>query len=385
MGFVRRSGFRSVLTWGLSLVLHGALLAVLAFVVFARVEQPETEAVVLLPPADVAEWTDLPRDGTAAGGRPAQETVSEVNRSTARAAAVPAPPLPADLGAPALTAEAHASADPASMDPAFAVLAELAPEATATATVGSGSHPAADGVGPGALEAIGRIGRQGLDVVFVLDATDSMADEIAVAKDRALDIHAVVTGMLRDAGGQGPRAKGVRFGVVAFKDYGDDYGLRPTRQSPLSAEPDALRDFLQQVFVGGGGDLPEPLHVALAEATNAKKMGWRRGRHNIVVLVTDAPVHTNGRKQVLKVARDFARQLGGTVNVIDANPDRTHVLADLGNIAAAGGGSAFRMEDVDGFWKELIVSIFRGGLNTTWRRWSNATRNHAEGGVGGTA
>ena len=349
---------QNTLVWGASVAAHAALLVLLTLVVFSVAEEPETEVVVTLPPAEATAWTDVPRDGEDAGGAPSLDRVSEQALSEATAAPVPAPPVPAALGAASLSAEALASLDPSATDPALAILAELADAPAATARVGRGANPLLDGVGPGARDAIARIGRQGLDVVFVLDATDSMAETIEQAKARILDIHGVVTGMLGDAAQAGGVRKGARFGVVAFKDFGDDYGLHPTRILPLNADAQKLETFMNQIFVGGGGDFPEPLHVALEDATDAKKMGWSRGRHNIVVLVSDAQVHSNGRKASLNVAKRFVRRLGGTVNVIDVDPDRTGVLADLGNIAVAGEGSAFRIEDQSAFWKQLIVSVF---------------------------
>ena len=211
-------------------------------------------------------------------------------------------------------------------------------------------------MGPGVAEALGKLGRRGLDVVFVLDATESMREEIGQAKDRIRDVHAVVTGLLGAA--EAP-ARNVRFGVVAFKDYGDDYGLKAIRTLPLSDDPGALEAFLGRVVVNGGGDLPEPIHRALGAATDASEMGWQlKKRHHIVVLVTDAPIHANGRKAARSTAERFVRRHGGVINVIDVATDRDHVLGDLEMIASAGGGRAFRVEDESAFWKDLIVSVF---------------------------
>ena len=87
-------------------------------------------------------------------------------------------------------------------------------------------------------------------------------------------------------------------------------------------------------------------------------MGWERGRNNVIVLISDASTHANGRRDALKTAERFHERLGGTINVIDAEPTRSSVLADLGNVAVAGGGSAYRIEDEGRFWEDLVVSVF---------------------------
>lgn len=351
----RTSWLRNSLALSFSLLGHALVILILTLIVFSVVEEPETEAVVTLETTDVSELIPVPTEGSAGGGAPSLENVSEVALSEAVAAPQLATNLPATLGAQPAAVDAAISLDPAATDPAFAILAELAAAPAATTNVGRGANPLLDGVGPGVAEGLGQLGRRGLDVVFVLDATESMRDEIGQAKGRIRDIHAVVTGLL---GTEDAPAKNVRFGVVAFKDFGDDYGLDATRSMPLSNDPEELKTFLDQIFVDGGGDIPEPIHLALELATDTRKMGWERKRHNIIVLVTDAPVHTNGRKQARAEAERFTKRLGGIVNVLDVATDRDHILADLDEIAAAGGGNAFRVEDEDRFWKELIVSIF---------------------------
>ncbi|MEM7627731.1 MAG: vWA domain-containing protein [Planctomycetota bacterium] len=352
---VGKNWSRNSLALSFSLLAHALIVLLLALIVFAVAEEPETEAIVTLETTDVSELIPVPTEGSVGGGAPSLQTVSEVALSEAVAAPQLAVAMPATLGAQPTAPDATVSLYPTATDPALAILAELASAPAATAAVGQGANPLLDGIGPGVAEGLGQLGRRGLDVVFVLDATESMRDEISQAKDRVRDIHAVVTGLL--SGDDGP-ARNVRFGVVAFKDFGDDYGLDATRTLPLNNDPEQLEAFLDRVFVDGGGDIPEPIHLALEAATDTK-MGWeRKKRHHIIVLVTDAPVHSNGRKQARATAERFVKKHGGVTNVIDVATDRDHILADLEAIAAAGGGRAFRVEDEETFWRDLVVSIF---------------------------
>src|SRR5690606_28510031 len=121
------------------------------------------------------------------------------------------------------------------------------------------------------------LGRRGLDVVLVIDATQSMEPYAAQARDRLHDVMAVLSGILRDAGARNnPRL--IRFGVVAFKDFGDDFGLDATQSLPLTSDIDAVRAFIEELPVGGGGERDEPTHRALEAAIDARRMGWRRDR-----------------------------------------------------------------------------------------------------------
>jgi len=166
---------------------------------------------------------------------------------------------------------------------------------------------------------------------------------------------------------------GIRFGIVAFKDYGDEYGIEATRSLPLTTDIAKLQKALDDVAAGGGGDIPEPLNEALKAATSSK-MGWSRQRKSVIVMVTDAPCHSLTRDMAIQEARGFAKQIGGQINVIDVGgvipssgattqqgsqtQARTGVLADLQGIAREGGGFAFLLADEQAFWRHLIVSIF---------------------------
>ena len=85
----------------------------------------------------------------------------------------------------------------------------------------------------------------------------------------------------------------------------------------------------------------------------------------MIVLVSDAPIHSIGRQYAFEIAKKFAKGKGkGQINVIDvggsrhAGQPRSVVLADLAGIAKAGNGSAFLLSDQQSFWRHLIVSVF---------------------------
>lgn len=121
-----------------------------------------------------------------------------------------------------------------------------------------------------------------LDLVFLLDATGSMGDEIAEIKATVASIAKRIE--------QLPGSTTPRFGLVAFRDLGDDY---VTRSWDFTSDIGQFGINLANVTAGGGGDTPESVNAGLYEAINLP--GWAdnsSGRHlRMIVLVGDAPPH----------------------------------------------------------------------------------------------
>ena len=116
-----------------------------------------------------------------------------------------------------------------------------------------------------------------LDIVFVMDTTGSMGEEIERLK-ATVDI-------IRDNLDLAtPRPK-LRFGLVLYKDRGDQYLVRDW---PLTADLEAFRKNLSAANAAGGGDEPEDLESALAAAV-APRMLWNEDGARLVFVVTDAP------------------------------------------------------------------------------------------------
>ncbi|HET6313130.1 MAG TPA: vWA domain-containing protein [Chloroflexia bacterium] len=121
-----------------------------------------------------------------------------------------------------------------------------------------------------------------LDLVFLLDATGSMGDEIAEIK--------ATVGSIAQRIEQLPGSSAPRFGLVAFRDLGDDY---VTRRWDFTSDIGRFAVNLSNVSAGGGGDVPESVNAGLHDAINLP--GWAdnsTGQHlRMIVLVGDAPPH----------------------------------------------------------------------------------------------
>jgi Mg-chelatase subunit ChlD len=122
--------------------------------------------------------------------------------------------------------------------------------------------------------------RARLDLVFLIDATGSMADEIDKLK---ASLRAITSEVARL-----PSRPDICLGLVAYRDRGDAFLVR---SHDLSNDVGA---FLQQALVPlqamGGGDYPEAMNEGLHEAVH--QLSWRgTGTTRILVLLADAPPH----------------------------------------------------------------------------------------------
>lgn len=117
-----------------------------------------------------------------------------------------------------------------------------------------------------------------LDVVFLIDTTGSMSDEIQRIKETLLS----VTQKTRNAGAN----VDLRYAAVLYRDVGDEY---LTRTHPFTSDIAAFDQALQSVGAGGGGDGPESLNQGLAEAIHGVQ--WRERAARVVFLIADAPPH----------------------------------------------------------------------------------------------
>lgn len=131
-----------------------------------------------------------------------------------------------------------------------------------------------------------------IDVVFAIDATGSMADEIQQVKQH---LWSTANGIL-----QGDPQPDVRFGLVVYRDRQD---AEHTRVVPLTRDVDAIHRELMNLQATGGGDYPEDVDAALQLAVD--EMNWSDSGARLVFLIGDAPPKSYGvdRRALLERAR----------------------------------------------------------------------------------
>ena len=117
-----------------------------------------------------------------------------------------------------------------------------------------------------------------LDILFILDTTGSMGEEIQRLRATIELIHLNLTSMRTNPD--------VRFGMVLYKDTGDEYD---TKIVPLTDDLEAFRSSLELVEASGGGDTPEDLQSALERTMHG--IDWNPDGIRLGFIITDAPPH----------------------------------------------------------------------------------------------
>jgi Mg-chelatase subunit ChlD len=117
-----------------------------------------------------------------------------------------------------------------------------------------------------------------VDIVFILDTTGSMGEEIKRLIATIDLIHMNLSALSSKAL--------IRFGMVLYRDKDDKYR---TSVVPLTADIDEFRTALEEVRAGGGGDTPEDLQAALHKAI--RNVDWNEDGLRLGFVITDASAH----------------------------------------------------------------------------------------------
>jgi Mg-chelatase subunit ChlD len=119
-----------------------------------------------------------------------------------------------------------------------------------------------------------------IEVCFVLDTTGSMGGLIEGAKQK---IWSIANEMI-----SAQPTPELKLGLIGYRDRGDEYVVK---SFSLTDDIDAIYGHLREFQASGGGDTPESVNEALAEAIH--KMPWSSDKKvlKIIFLVGDAPPH----------------------------------------------------------------------------------------------
>lgn len=117
-----------------------------------------------------------------------------------------------------------------------------------------------------------------LDILFILDTTGSMGEEIERLK-RTIEIINLNLATMK-------ARPLVRFGMVLYRDRRDEY---VTKVIPLTENLAQFQQKLDEVEADGGGDYPEDLQAALDDAMH--RINWSERGVRMAFIVTDASVH----------------------------------------------------------------------------------------------
>jgi hypothetical protein len=164
------------------------------------------------------------------------------------------------------------------------------------------------GLGGNFGDYVGGLRKLGLDLVLVIDTTESMQFVIDEVKDRLAALVAAIQRMVPTS----------RVGIVVYRDQGDEYVVK---WSDLSFRTDKLQSFLSNITASGGGDWEEAVLDGLDAAVN--ELTWRKKSKKIIVLVGGSPPHPEDVEATKAVVREF-RASGGHLSAIDVT-DHLHI------------------------------------------------------------
>ena len=187
-----------------------------------------------------------------------------------------------------------------------------------------------------------------IEVVFLLDSTGSMSDEI-------LSVKSHIQNIVEDTMSGNPRPN-VRIGIVTYRDHSPEDETYVYKMFDLTTDIDQVMDDLRDIDARGGGDGPEAvadgLHVAVHD------MDWSGDAIKVIFLIGDAPPHGlegNGDssfQQGCPLGYDYreeselAAELGITVHTIGCSgiEDYKHGTDVFKEISKTTGGKYERLE-----------------------------------------
>lgn len=140
-----------------------------------------------------------------------------------------------------------------------------------------------------------------LDLVLCLDTTKSMEDDISYLKQFLIPM------LTEETLG----FSSFRFGMVLYRDYFEEY---VTKTIPFQSNLSSAQNFINNIRVFGGRDIPEAVNEALYEGIHA--FDWAAENRKII-LVGDAPPHPKPRGKVTaEMVSDDAESLDININTI---------------------------------------------------------------------
>ncbi len=176
-----------------------------------------------------------------------------------------------------------------------------------------------------------------LDLVFCIDTTGSMADDINSVKDSAVQIINQIADTAPD----------FRIAVVDYRDfnelpYGNPGDYEYNDVSIFTNDSQAAVNAINSLTIGIGGDIEESVYSGLMHCIDGTSLGgWRTGRVNrVIILMGDASPHD---------PEPFTNYtLDGVIAAAAAEPPKTIFSILIGYDASAGAAAPYFGELAEG-------------------------------------
>lgn len=146
-----------------------------------------------------------------------------------------------------------------------------------------------------------------IDVVFCIDATGSMKDDIDILRAKLIP-------ELREAAKQ---CGTIRYGLVLYRDYVDSFRFNglPIKVFEFTSDLEKFVSQLNSFSINGreGGDIPEAVYEALYGAISY--FDWASDSQKKVILIGDAEPHAKPRGTTVKCTFDLVNDLATKKNI----------------------------------------------------------------------
>lgn len=147
-----------------------------------------------------------------------------------------------------------------------------------------------------------------IDVVFCIDATGSMKDDIDILRGKLIP-------ELREAAKQ---CGTIRYGLVLYRDYVDSFRFNglPIKVFEFTSDLEKFVSQLNSFSINGreGGDIPEAVYEALYGAISY--FDWASDSQKKVILIGDAEPHAKPRGTTVKCTFDLVNDLATQKNIL---------------------------------------------------------------------
>lgn len=173
-----------------------------------------------------------------------------------------------------------------------------------------------------------------LDLMFVIDTTGSMGDELNYLK---VELEDIIT-RVKQQNGNIP----VRLSVNFYRDLEDIYVVR---SYPFSGEIETQLRYLRSEYAGGGGDYEEAVELALDDAVN--NHSWNSSAAKLMFLVLDAPPHNTAeiRESLSSTVSSASEQGIRMIPVASSGVDKSTEFLLRTFAMATGGTYTFLTDD----------------------------------------
>ncbi len=176
-----------------------------------------------------------------------------------------------------------------------------------------------------------------LDLMFMIDTTGSMGDELEYLKAELRD---VIRRAADDNGGMK-----IRLSVNFYRDEGDQYVVRPFDFT--EDIDDAISDMADQ-YSDGGGDIPEAVDTAFFNAVS--EHGWNEDAVKLLFFVLDAPPHSDKQSAptTMRECMEKSAEMGIRVIPVVCSGDSRETEFLMRAAAAVSGGTYTFLTDDSG-------------------------------------